>query len=398
MADKSISELISATQITESDLFVLEQSSTAKKLTGQILINWLTSYADGHGGVYSIAKTGTSGLVDTYTITYADTTTTTFTVTNGKSISSITQYWAVSTSNSTVPSSWSGTRQTMTTTNKYLWSYMRISYNNGTSTDTTKSVVGVYGDTGEQTYVWIKYSAVEPTTDADLGDIPDNWIGFYIGLASTAPTSYSAYTWYQYKGDKGDTGDPATLSGASVSYQLSESGTVTPTGAWATLVPTAVQGQYLWTRVILTFNSGSPITFYSVSHYGLDGSGAVSSVNGVVPDGNGNVTLGADDILLDDNDSVQDHVDEIEEILDTKQAKIIEKTVNISAASSSAQIGSVTDAAITSNTRVVRSEITHPSYQTSDWTVTTYDTAPQLRIVGTASAATTVILLLAEVE
>lgn len=35
-------------------------------------------------GISSITKTGTSGLVDTYTITYSDGTTTTFTVTNGK--------------------------------------------------------------------------------------------------------------------------------------------------------------------------------------------------------------------------------------------------------------------------------------------------------------------------
>lgn len=34
-------------------------------------------------GISSIAKTGTSGLVDTYTITYSDGTTGTFTVTNG---------------------------------------------------------------------------------------------------------------------------------------------------------------------------------------------------------------------------------------------------------------------------------------------------------------------------
>lgn len=35
-------------------------------------------------GIYSITKTGTVGLVDTYTITYTDSTTSTFTVTNGE--------------------------------------------------------------------------------------------------------------------------------------------------------------------------------------------------------------------------------------------------------------------------------------------------------------------------
>lgn len=40
-------------------------------------------------GISSIAKTGTSGLVDTYTITFNDGTTSTFTVTNGNGISNI---------------------------------------------------------------------------------------------------------------------------------------------------------------------------------------------------------------------------------------------------------------------------------------------------------------------
>ena len=45
MADKAISELIAAEQIKAADLFVLEQDSAAKKLTGQILLNWLTAMA-----------------------------------------------------------------------------------------------------------------------------------------------------------------------------------------------------------------------------------------------------------------------------------------------------------------------------------------------------------------
>jgi hypothetical protein len=39
---------------------------------------------DTGNGIFSIVKTGTSGLVDTYTITFTDGTTTTFDVTNGQ--------------------------------------------------------------------------------------------------------------------------------------------------------------------------------------------------------------------------------------------------------------------------------------------------------------------------
>lgn len=315
MADKSISELVAATAVGSSDLFVLEQTGTAKKLTGQILENWLVSFADGHGGIHDITYTPpvSPSLEGTLTITLADETEYTVTVTDGKGISSITDYWKASSSGSSVPSSWSTSRESMTSTNKYLWHYQNIAYNDGTSIDTTKTVVGVYGDTGQQTYVWIRYSAVQPTQDSDIGTSPDNYIGIYIGLSDTAPTSYTSYTWYQYKGEKGDTGDPASVVLATIGYQQSDSGSVVPEGSWVSTVPSPVQGKYLWTRISITFNSGSPIVAYSVSRYGIDGNGSVVSVNGVSPDSNGNVLLSASDIQTNDSRSIQAHLSEIED-------------------------------------------------------------------------------------
>lgn len=84
MADKKVSDLIAAEQIYEDDVFVLEQDGKAKKLTGQILMNWLTAAADGHGGISDISKISTSGLKDTYRITLADKTAFDFVVTNGE--------------------------------------------------------------------------------------------------------------------------------------------------------------------------------------------------------------------------------------------------------------------------------------------------------------------------
>lgn len=49
MDNKTISELVPANQVTPTDLFVLEQSGTAKKLTGQTLKNWLLSIIGGNG-------------------------------------------------------------------------------------------------------------------------------------------------------------------------------------------------------------------------------------------------------------------------------------------------------------------------------------------------------------
>lgn len=150
MADRTISELTAATAVQSADLFVLEQNNTAKKLTGQILENWLVSFADGHGGVQSFVKVSSSGtnpVVDTWRMTYADETYTDIPVTNG-----------------------------------------------------------VKGETGAQTYVWIKWAAQQPTADNQMSNDPDDWIGIYSGTASTAPATYTSYKWYQYKGDTGNNG------------------------------------------------------------------------------------------------------------------------------------------------------------------------------------------------
>lgn len=273
MADKSIDQLNEAEKIYATDLFVLQQSGSAKKLTGQVLLNWLTAAADGHGGIQSIAKLSTSGLVDTYRITLADTTTFDFVVTNGRSITGISK------------TSTSGLVDTYT-----------ISYNNGTSsTFTVKN--GEKGDKGDNAYVWIKYASQKPTESShSMGDIPDDWIGIYSGNASTAPTDWKQYKWFQHKGEKGDTGSPATLVTKSVTYQVSDSGTIIPSGSWGSSIPVVSQGKYLWTKTELQFNTGAPIVSYSVARMGIDGSGSVSSVAGVSPDAAGNVTLTAADV------------------------------------------------------------------------------------------------------
>lgn len=67
---------------------------------------------------------------------------------SGIGINSITEYYAISSSNTTAPTSWSTTVPTMTATNKYLWNYETITYSNNTTTNTSKRVIGVYGDKG----------------------------------------------------------------------------------------------------------------------------------------------------------------------------------------------------------------------------------------------------------
>ena len=139
---------------------------------------------------------------------------------DGNGISSITEHYAVSSSNTTAPTSWSSTVPAMTKTNRYLWNYETIKYTNGTSADTAKRVIGVYGDTGE-------------------------------------------------KGEDGK-----GISSTTITYQASSSGTSIPTGNWSSSVPTVSAGRYLWTRTIIQYTDGTTSTSYSVGKMGQNGTPA----------------------------------------------------------------------------------------------------------------------------
>lgn len=95
MANKAISELPQALNVNNQDLFVLEQSGIAKKLTAETfiteqgIIDALAEALDGHGGISSVTLSSVSGRIRTYLITFTDETTTTFQVLDGTSIDRI---------------------------------------------------------------------------------------------------------------------------------------------------------------------------------------------------------------------------------------------------------------------------------------------------------------------
>lgn len=133
----------------------------------------------------------------------------------GNGIKSIAEHYAVSTSNSTTPTSWSSSVPTLTTTNKYLWNYETITYTSGSTDDTSKRVIGVYGATG------------------DKGD----------------------------KGDKGDTGETGKgVKSIVPQYYLSTSNTIQTGGSWSTSQPTWETGHYIWTRSYITWTDSTTTT------------------------------------------------------------------------------------------------------------------------------------------
>ena len=136
----------------------------------------------------------------------------------GNGIQSIQEYYQVSTSNVTAPTSWVTSVPTLTATNKYLWNYERITYTDGTSKDTAKRVIGVYGDKGAT------------GAKGDEGEKGD-------------------------KGDKGDTG--IGVEDIEEQYYLSTSNTTQTGGSWKNTQDPWTPEKYIWTRNKITWTDGT---------------------------------------------------------------------------------------------------------------------------------------------
>lgn len=78
----------------------------------------------------------------------------------------------------------------------------------------------------------------------------------------------------------GSDGTSVTIISKSVTYQISASGTDTPTGNWSDkVVATTDTKPYLWTRTIVVYSDTNSTTSYSVSYKGKDGAAGKDAVN-----------------------------------------------------------------------------------------------------------------------
>lgn len=141
--------------------------------------------------------------------------------TAGIGIRNIANRYAVSDSSTTEPTTWYNVAQVMTATNKYLWSYEIIYYTDGTTSETDKRIIGVYGD----------------------------------------------------KGNKGDKGEPGAagkdgVEGRGISsiveyYLVSSlnSGVTIATSGWSSSVKaTSTTNKYLWNYEVITYTDGTKYT------------------------------------------------------------------------------------------------------------------------------------------
>lgn len=140
--------------------------------------------------------------------------------TAGKGIKSITEYYLATSAGSGVTtgtSGWTTSVQTITAAKRYLWNYEKVAYTDGTSSESSPVIIGVYGE-------------------------------------------------------KGETGTSVTVSSTTITYAKHTNGTTPPTSGWSEKVPAVPAGQYLWSKTIVTYSDGKSTTTYSVSYQGTNGS------------------------------------------------------------------------------------------------------------------------------
>ena len=95
--------------------------------------------------------------------------------------------------------------------------------------------------------------------------------------------STEAYS-VSYKGTNGMNGSNGTsvnITSTSVTYQVSTSGTTTPTGTWSPTVPTVPNGQYLWTKTVVNYSDGKSTESYSVSYKGTNGTNGTNGKDAI---------------------------------------------------------------------------------------------------------------------
>lgn len=84
-----------------------------------------------------------------------------------------------------------------------------------------------------------------------------------------------------FKGATGQNGTSVTVKSTSVTYQVSTSGTTTPTGNWGETVPTVPNGQYLWTKTVVKYSDGKSTESYSVSYKGTNGTNGTNGKDAI---------------------------------------------------------------------------------------------------------------------
>ena len=197
-------------------------------------------------------------------------------------------FYALSSSEDTPPTSgWTDTPP-LRGDNQFIWIKTQVTYGNNSVGE--GDPVLITGNTGNglrsTTISYAKsVSGVTPPSTGWGSSIPSLSDSEYLWTRtileysnSTTSTSYSV----SRNGTNGSSGsDGRGIVSSTVTYQLSNSGTTAPTGAWQSSpqLQTAAL-PFLWTRTVIVYTSGSDTVTYSVAKLGEQGPKGVPGAAG----------------------------------------------------------------------------------------------------------------------
>lgn len=119
---------------------------------------------------------------------------------------------------------------------------------------------------------------------ADIPSVPNGqflWTKTVVTYSDGKSTEAYSVSYKGTNGINGSNGTSVSITSTSVTYQVSTSGTTTPTGAWGTSVPNVPNGQYLWTKTVVTYSNGKKTESYSVSYKGTNGTNGKDGLDAI---------------------------------------------------------------------------------------------------------------------
>ena len=137
----------------------------------------------------------------------------------------------------------------------------------------------------------VKYQAHTSGTSTPTGtwqtDIPNVANGQFLWTRTIvkysdgkSTTSYSV-SYKGTNGSNGSNGTSVTINSTEVTYQAHSNGTTAPTGTWSTTIPNVNNGQFLWTKTVVTYSDGKSTTSYSVSYKGTNGTNGSNGADAI---------------------------------------------------------------------------------------------------------------------
>lgn len=122
------------------------------------------------------------------------------------------------------------------------------------------------------------------TWQTAVPDVPNGqflWTRTVVTYSDGKSTTSYSVSYTGTNGSNGTNGTSVTVSSTSVTYQAHSNGTTAPTGTWTTTIPDISNGQFLWTKTVVTYSDGTSTTSYSVSYKGINGTNGSNGADAI---------------------------------------------------------------------------------------------------------------------